>query len=80
MYQLEGEPPLAEDDEVEFSKIHNLALNLQLATDLRVVSRSNPKREMGQVVLLVPHIGLKIIIANLALLIWNVLTCQKCKS
>jgi hypothetical protein len=46
--QLDGEPPFAEDDEVEFSKILNLALNLQLAVKLSVVSRA-PRRELGQV-------------------------------
>eukprot|EP00884_Botryococcus_braunii_P000608 jgi/Botrbrau1/10548/Bobra.7_1s0024.2 len=49
MPQLDGEPPLAEDDEVEFSKVQNLAQNLQLAIDLRVVSRAVPRRELGQV-------------------------------
>lgn len=48
--QLDGEPPLTENDEVEFSKVQNLALNLQLAIDLRVVSRSVPRRELGQVI------------------------------
>jgi hypothetical protein len=49
MLQVEGQEAFAENDQVEFTKQHNLPTDTWLAVDLQPVSLAQLRRELGQV-------------------------------